>query len=246
MILFIKFLLAHLIGDFVLQPGSWVREKEAKKYRSGKLYLHILTHLVLLAIITWDLHQWPAIVTIALSHLFIDIAKLENQNEHNKRMWFFIDQFLHILAITIVVLIVYHNVIEISPLLVAQSIIIITAVVLLLSPASTSIKIILSKWEPSTEIRSDKIETPSLLNAGKIIGYLERILVFIFILYSQWGAIGFLVTAKSVFRFSDLKQGQDRKLTEYILIGTLLSFSIAIVTGLIVGALLQSASVNFN
>ncbi|MDK2969458.1 MAG: hypothetical protein PWQ65_561, partial [Bacteroidota bacterium] len=43
-----------------------------------------------------------------------------------------------------------------------------------------------------------------------------------------------LVAAKSVFRFGDLKDSGNRKLTEYILIGTLLSFGIAIVTGMIV------------
>ena len=74
-----------------------------------------------------------------------------------------------------------------------------------------------------------------------MIGYLERTLVLIFILQGQWAAIGFLVTAKSVFRFSDLKIGQDRKLTEYILIGTLLSFGIAILTGVLVQGITKSA-----
>jgi hypothetical protein len=54
---------------------------------------------------------------------------------------------------------------------------------------------------------------------------------------SNWQAIGFLIAAKSVFRFGDLSQSKDRKLTEYILIGTLLSFGIAITTGLVVVAL---------
>jgi hypothetical protein len=45
--------------------------------------------------------------------------------------------------------------------------------------------------------------------------------------------VGFLITAKSVFRFGNLKESKDRQLTEYILIGTLLSFGIAIITGII-------------
>jgi hypothetical protein len=49
----------------------------------------------------------------------------------------------------------------------------------------------------------------------------------------RWEAIGFLIAAKSVFRFGDLKDSRNRKLTEYILIGTLLSFGIAIVTGIL-------------
>jgi len=41
-----------------------------------------------------------------------------------------------------------------------------------------------------------------------------------------------LIAAKSVFRFGDLSRAKDRKLTEYILIGTFLSFGLAIAIGL--------------
>lgn len=53
-----------------------------------------------------------------------------------------------------------------------------------------------------------------------------------FIITNHWEGIGFLIAAKSVFRFGDLSQAKDRKLTEYILIGTLLSFGLAIVFGI--------------
>ncbi|MBU6331829.1 MAG: hypothetical protein KGQ80_05390 [Bacteroidetes bacterium] len=39
---------------------------------------------------------------------------------------------------------------------------------------------------------------------------------------------------KSIFRFGDLKEAKDRKQTEYILIGTLLSFGMAVAIGVIV------------
>ena len=79
----------------------------------------------------------------------------------------------------------------------------------------------------------ENTENDSLKNAGKYIGILERLFVFGFILLNQWQAIGLLITAKSVFRFSDLTKAKDRRLTEYILIGTLLSFGLAICMGLI-------------
>jgi hypothetical protein len=50
----------------------------------------------------------------------------------------------------------------------------------------------------------------------------------------HFDAIGFLLAAKSIFRFGDLKEAKDRKLTEYVLIGTLLSFGIALLIGLLV------------
>ena len=49
----------------------------------------------------------------------------------------------------------------------------------------------------------------------------------------QWAAIGLLIAAKSVFRFGDLNKGKNRKLTEYVLIGTLLSFGLAILSGML-------------
>ena len=103
----------------------------------------------------------------------------------------------------------------------------ITALVFLTVPSSILIKTVISIWTPVT-IEHSKLQTESLVNAGKYIGILERILVFVFILTNHFEAVGFLLAAKSIFRFGDLKEAQDLKLTEYVLIGTLLSFGIAI------------------
>jgi hypothetical protein len=74
----------------------------------------------------------------------------------------------------------------------------------------------------------------SLKNAGKYIGILERLFVFLFVIIGTWEPIGYLLAAKSIFRFGDLRESKDRKLTEYILIGTLLSFGISILVALLV------------
>ena len=73
-------------------------------------------------------------------------------------------------------------------------------------------------------------EEDSLEKAGVYIGILERLFIFGFIVLNYWEGIGFLLAAKSVFRFGDLSKEKDRKLTEYVLIGTLLSFGIAIIS----------------
>ena len=90
-------------------------------------------------------------------------------------------------------------------------------------------KTIFTKWNISKLTKDNE----SLKDAGKYIGILERLLVFIFIVVGHWEAVGFLITAKSVFRFGDLTASKERKLTEYILIGTLISFGIAIVISLL-------------
>jgi len=78
----------------------------------------------------------------------------------------------------------------------------------------------------------EDLSEDSLKNAGKYNEIIERLFVFGFILLNQWSAMGLLITAKLVFRFGDLSRAKDRKLTEYRLIGTLMSFGLAIFIGL--------------
>ena len=111
----------------------------------------------------------------------------------------------------------------------------VTALLFLTKPASILIKNIISLWTP--ESKSDKDN--SLQNAGNVIGILERLFVFYFVVNGNYDAIGFLLAAKSIFRFGDLKEAKDRKLTEYVLIGTLLSFGLAFVTALLVNFILS-------
>ena len=93
-----------------------------------------------------------------------------------------------------------------------------------------------------TQRWQDEIKTASrdsLKDAGKWIGIIERTLVLTFILLNEWAAIGFLLGAKSVLRFGDLKDGTQQKKTEYILIGTFLSFLLSIAAGLFTLFLLE-------
>lgn len=85
----------------------------------------------------------------------------------------------------------------------------------------------LSQEEPSQQEES----LQGLPNAGKWIGYLERVLILTFIYTGNVEGIGFLLAAKSVFRFGELNRAQDIKVTEYVLIGTFVSFTIAIIIG---------------
>lgn len=64
---------------------------------------------------------------------------------------------------------------------------------------------------------------------GRLIGLLERIFIFIFVLLNQYSAIGFILAAKGVTRFNNFKD--DRPFAEYVLIGTLLSTLLALIIG---------------
>ena len=228
MILFTKLLLAHLLGDFLFQPNKWVVHKEANKIASKYLYLHILVHVIITMLLLWDLKLWGWVLVIATSHYLIDLSKIyANPYFKNKSIPFFVDQVLHIVVLYCCAFnsdLVGHTV----GLLQEMNWPLVTAVVFVSYPSS----IIMAKL---LEGMSDRIELDhkSLPNAGKYIGIIERLFVLIFIIVGRWEAIGLLITAKSVFRFNDLKESNSRKLTEYILIGTLLSFGLAIMTGLI-------------
>ena len=49
---------------------------------------------------------------------------------------------------------------------------------------------------------------------------------------SQFEAIGFLIAAKSILRFSETSKGTEK--SEYVLVGTLFSFLIALSTGILI------------
>ncbi len=234
MILFLQLFVAHLIGDFCLQPSSWVKDKEAKKHKSGKLYLHIGVHsVVMAALLGFNILYWKGFIIIIVSHFFIDLLKINLDKKLNIRVLFFVDQLLHI---TIIAGVVYnYQPFTLINLINSQNLLFLTALVFVSYVSAVIIKVALSTWTPHTEEKEDE----SLARAGRFIGILERLFVFIFIITHHWEGVGFLLAAKSIFRFGDLKESKDRKLTEYILIGTLLSFGIAVLIGLLFEYLVQ-------
>ncbi|MEJ1223588.1 DUF3307 domain-containing protein [Sediminicola sp. 1XM1-17] len=226
MILFIKLILAHLIGDFVLQPTKWVIHKESNKVRSKYLYFHTLIHFVLILLLLWDMAYWKLALAISLSHFTIDLIKLYAGTwTKKKNVIFFVDQILHLLVLYVCAY--YDNLLGHTISLFQQlDWALVTAVVFVSFPAGVIMGKLLEGFSDQIQI-----DHKSLPNAGKYIGIIERLFVLLFIIIGRWEVIGLLITAKSVFRFNDLKESNNRKLTEYILIGTLLSFGIAILTG---------------
>ena len=234
MILFIKLLLAHLLGDFIWQPTSWVIHKEANKHKSIYLYLHILLHGFLAVLLAGEISFTPYAVLIAVTHGIVDLIKLNFQKNKTRRTWFVVDQIAHLLILIGAVLLYQNNNLSFTGFD-NRFWILITGIVLVTKPTSIFIKTIISIWSPESQ---NSHQDNSLANAGNYIGFLERLFIICFILTGHFEAIGFLLAAKSIFRFGDLKEAKDRKLTEYVMIGTLISFGIAILIGLIMQSLL--------
>lgn len=77
-----------------------------------------------------------------------------------------------------------------------------------------------------------------LPRAGRAVGHLERMLVFLFVLIGKPEAVGFVVAAKSVFRIGDLTRRDERNHAESIMDGTLRSYAYALLLAVTVRWLL--------
>jgi len=222
----IKLLLAHLVADFILQWRSLLQHKQVKKFASPYLYLHGLIHAALMMLVLWDFSYLYGVLIIAASHTVIDGLKVTLQNDRNERTLFFIDQLLHL-----VILFAVANYYQPIPLLpVFQHDIFfahVMFVTLLTFPVSIIIQKIFLKWELPEMIGT------SLRGAGVYIGIIERLMIYGAVITLNWNVIGFLVAAKSIFRYGDMRDVNDRKYTEYVFVGTLLSFAAAIVSGVL-------------
>lgn len=222
-----KMILSHLVTDFILQPGSWVKERTARHFASPKLYLHGLVTAVAVLIIT-GFNYWLVSLAILITHTLIDGWK---SYQKQTAKYFVIDQLLHLLVILAcwyAVFIKWDDVVTAWQLLNSKLALwkLITAVVFLTSPAGILIGQLTRQW------REQLPEAENLANAGKWIGMVERLIILVFVLLNQFAALGLLVAAKGIIRFSE-KDRQEIK-TEYLVIGTLLSIGIAMLTGLLV------------
>ncbi|PKD45098.1 hypothetical protein [Rhodohalobacter barkolensis] len=96
---------------------------------------------------------------------------------------------------------------------------------MILNEINLLIRYILEKLQlaPLSNQHKKKIDEKQF-RTGRVIGFLERIFVFLFILMGQYTAIGFVLAAKGVVRYPEFG---NRSFAEYILIGTLLSSLLA-------------------
>lgn len=225
--LLLRLLLAHLLGDFLFQPHKWVKDKCIHKEKSPYLYAHLGVHAILLLILLQGQHLL-AVLFILITHFIIDWLKLKYSTEKNQRRYFFYDQLAHIFILLLVVNHFVPGFISSDRLLTDKSLVIAITLLFATVVGSIFMKTLISKWD----ITQIDAEDNSLKDAGLYIGIIERLFIVGFILLNYWAGIGFLITIKSVYRFNDLSKAKDRKLTEYIMIGTLISFGLGIVAGL--------------
>ncbi len=223
----IRLLAAHLITDFVLQPTSWVEARRTTHHKAKQFWYHILLTTGVAAWFTC-FDTWWVPLAIFISHGLIDWWK---SYRPNNVLYFAIDQFLHLLVIVIIWWIKFPEVISLKEVFQTCMVdgkiwVVGIALVFLTSPVGILIGMITKSFRDQIPNHNEQ----SLENAGSWIGILERLIIFFLVLISQYEAIGLLVAAKSIIR---LKEG-EQKMSEYVLVGTLISISVALLTGYIV------------
>jgi len=213
----------HLVADFLLQPDRLMAAKRAPARRTGAL----LVHSAIVAVATaaaLGFAPVPALVgVVAGSHLVIDRAKLAWGGRGFAG--FAADQAAHAAVIWLGATLwpgAYGAGLWGLPAIAPSLGVLPEAMAL----AGGGIAAVVAGGYAVQAITGDfAIEDPaSLAAAGRLIGRLERALILLFVLVGQPDGIGFLIAAKSLLRFGEMAREHDRRVSEYVIIGTLASF----------------------
>lgn len=222
--LFLTLLLAHLIGDFCVQTNDMVKEKHEEHYGSLMLYVHAAAVSLLSFLLVFDWRFWLCAIVLFVSHFVLDGAK--SYAPRSCLRAFLLDQFVHLLIIAGISCVADRTV-EWMP---NKWLLVSVVYVFCATPANVLIKLIMKALEVMPEPKEGKTSKDVIEHAGACIGTLERWLALSFVLVGNYEAAGLVVAAKSMLRFTD-KQGPK---TEYVLIGTLISFVVSLACAFLV------------
>jgi len=243
---------AHFLGDFILQTDQDVARKSRPLTFARHVFLVGLASYVFAG--AWKTWQIP--VVIVATHAFLDWAKETLSRWSAKKApghtlslrWrvypFLADQFLHLVAIVILSWFLTRD--STSPLTifwvdalgkgVVKALVVLSGAIVCIKAGGILIGMLvaplLRELQEEREKAKEELkgEERGFEQGGKIIGQLERALIFLLVLLNQPAGVGFLIAAKSIFRFGELKEHRHRMEAEYIIIGTLMSFGYGIFT----------------
>ncbi len=246
----IRLILAHLVVDFIIQPKTL---SENKKWFSKLILFHIITGYIITGLLTgW----WLLGIIIACLHFLIEGVNLfalskinnnissiadndiNNSNELNKNHRtleiFICKQLLHLIILSLCWAFQFSIYPQLQkafflPIINYSYSLILLSYIIVIGPLGWFIKLLLSTM--SLDSNSDSNE-----KGGKIIGVFERIIILTLVLIGEYEAIGFLITGKSIIRFVDGRNGNLK--SEYVLVGTMSSYALSILIGVIVKWLL--------
>jgi len=235
-LLFLQLYAAHLIADFLLQPNWIARNKTS--FRA--LGLHAVIHAAcgyVLVNISLNATIAGGILGLAAIHVAIDFVKAKLKADG----WvaFLVDQGIH--SVTVVLAAVWLSATPWQTIQQAAIDVVTNRHTYLFLAAYVAVVfgggyLVQKVTESFLEKIDDAQKTlkPGLPNAGRYIGWVERILVLTFVLANVNEAVGFLLAVKALARYPEIKGDETGHFAEYFLVGTLTSVGLALGGGLIV------------
>ncbi len=190
--------------------------KQEKKYKN--VLLHSLKYyiaVILVILPVFSLDMFLAAIYAALAHFLIDTIEyvyLTNSKNIRKTELFIAHQCAHLTSILILAYImecwnfsighieIVRNILNVynyNPEILIRWIL---AILFIHSPVNTFIQNFLAGYKPDKDNGEIIIKTNN--KAGRRIGTVERMIMLIFLSLDQYTAIGFVLTAKSVARYS--------------------------------------------
>lgn len=244
---------AHCLADFYFQSDYLAKRKSS----NGKaLALHCLIYAAVVGLCSAALLSGAGavgiVVVMALTHAAIDCGKcfLGRHTSIGPLRLFCVDQAAHLVVI-VATSAFFSGLVGLSALasgaivalgnqVSARLTELAFALLVVGKPSEVLVSLVLGAADSSQADVADEESgiSGSVLCAGRWIGILERAIVVVMTLWGEFGAIAFVLTAKSIARFDMLK---NQQFAERYLIGTLASVAIAILAALCARGLLGAA-----
>lgn len=216
---------AHVAADYILQNSDMAANKD----KPGPLFLHGTVVWATSFTATGSI-EWP-IVLLAVLHTVTDWIKANSAKTVSAHL---LDQAAHLTTLTAIAYLFPHlwangHWAE-APNWVLHAALLVSGAVYATRAGGFAVSELMRNY--------DLRPSPAgLQNAGQTIGTLERALIYLLMLSDMATGIGFLIAAKSVLRFEtgkDTSPDEFRKHSEYVIIGTLASYSWAIAASLLI------------
>ena len=218
-------LLAHVVADFLLQTNAMV----ANKRHPGVLLLHAAVVLVTAQIALGRVDAWEPLA-LAAAHIVIDTVKVYALPD--RLASFLADQAAHVVTLVVVAFYapgLYAGGLWADATWLPAAMTLTAGFIVATVAGGHAVAYLVAQW-------SDHMPD-GLPNAGRLIGLMERGIIFLLIFAGQPGGIGFLIAAKSVLRFDTARENH---VSEYVIVGTLASFGWAMLVTWSTVAMLQA------
>ncbi|WP_299030783.1 DUF3307 domain-containing protein [uncultured Sulfitobacter sp.] len=213
--LLIALVTAHLLADFVFQTTHMVLNKQ----RPAIMLMHGLHVFALTALFSGGAMQLS--LGIALSHVAIDMVKVHLAPDNLRS--YLLDQAAHLTVLLLAVMwlpdaILAHWWPPLNTDMI-QIALVVSGLITATMAGGPAVGHLMARYK--SDARPEGLEY-----AGRIIGLMERGLIFLMVMIGEPSGIGFLIAAKSILRFDTVSR--DQKMSEYVIIGTLASFGWAL------------------